>query len=147
MDNATLADMYKVAVEEYRFQVQLNWSRSQYLLAFSVAILAAGVGLLNLGGGDAQWMTAAVFVVGAVAAVMSIAVTVVQHDYYRAARDRAKRFEAELNVPSALRMDTTPTMRRPAAARRLGKVVNLLYVLYAFIGALDVVGVVYALVR
>jgi uncharacterized membrane protein YidH (DUF202 family) len=147
MEDAMLAELYKTAVEEYRFQVQLNWSRSQYLLAFGVAILASGAGLLKLDGGGAEVMIAAVFAVGVLAAGMSIALTVVQHDYYRSARDRAKRFEEALQVPADLRMDTTPTMTRAVATTRLGKVVNLLYVLFAFIGALDVVGFVYTLAR
>ena len=147
MDAATLTELYKIAVEEYRFQVQLNWSRSQYLVGLGVAILAAGVFLLSLDDTGAQWMTAAVFAVGALAALMSIAVTVLQHDYYRAARDRAKRYEEALALAPDLRMDTTPTMSRPAAIDRLGKVVNLLHLLYAVIGVLDLIGVGYAIAR
>lgn len=37
-----LVDLYKVAVEEYRFQVDLNWKRTQYFLALNVAILGCG---------------------------------------------------------------------------------------------------------
>jgi hypothetical protein len=38
-------DLYKNVVDEYRFQVQFNWQRTQYLLAFNAAILAAAVAL------------------------------------------------------------------------------------------------------
>ncbi len=41
-----LVDLYKVAVEEYRFQVDLNWKRTQYFLALNVAILGVGTGLV-----------------------------------------------------------------------------------------------------
>lgn len=37
-----LADLYKSAMEEYRFQASFNWSRTQYLLGPNVAVLTAG---------------------------------------------------------------------------------------------------------
>ena len=44
-----LLDLYKVAVEEYRFQVQLNWDRTKYLLGFNTAIIGVGTGLIKIG--------------------------------------------------------------------------------------------------
>jgi hypothetical protein len=40
-----LLDLYRVAVEEYRFQVQLNWDRAKYLLGFNTAVIGVGTGL------------------------------------------------------------------------------------------------------
>jgi hypothetical protein len=42
-DRVPAVDLYKNCVDEYRFQVLHNWSRTQYLLAFNAAILAAAV--------------------------------------------------------------------------------------------------------
>jgi hypothetical protein len=36
-DGIPPADLYRIAVEEYRFQAKYNWSRTQYLLAFKRA--------------------------------------------------------------------------------------------------------------
>ena len=43
---AELIRLYEIAVEEYRFQVQLNWNRAQYLLGFNTAVIAAGAALI-----------------------------------------------------------------------------------------------------
>ncbi len=41
----THAEIYKAAIDECRFQVLYNWSRTQYFLGFNAVILAAAVGL------------------------------------------------------------------------------------------------------
>jgi hypothetical protein len=136
---AELLELYKSSVDEYRFQVQLNWSRSQYLLAFNVAIVAAGAGLVKVGGTFGSVLTAGVFAVGIVTAVLSIAVTAVQHGYYRTARDRMRRFEERLNIKRELRVDTTPAMR--SRVKRLGRITTMLYLIFAFTALLDFIGV------
>ncbi|MEJ7741251.1 MAG: hypothetical protein WKF73_01150 [Nocardioidaceae bacterium] len=49
-------------MEEYRFQAQYNWSRTQYLLGFNVAILVAGTVVAARPGRGA----ALVFLLGAI---------------------------------------------------------------------------------
>ena len=39
--------LYTHAVEEYRFQVSLNWQRLQYFMGLNVAVLSVGAGLLR----------------------------------------------------------------------------------------------------
>ena len=138
-----LLELYQSSIDEYRFQVQLNWSRSQYLLAFGVAVLAAGVGLIKVGGSYGSVLTAGVFFVGAVSAGLSIIVTYVQHGYYRSTRDRLRRFEELVNLPRDLRVDTTPTMGSPI--KRIGRVTSMLYLVFWLILAADILGVVVAL--
>ncbi|GIF24762.1 hypothetical protein BJ973_007025 [Actinoplanes tereljensis] len=135
-------DLYKSSVEEYRFQVQLNWSRSQYLLAFNVAVVAAGAGLIKVESSTGSILTSGVFVVGAVAAVLSAAVTKVQHSYYRAARGRMQRFEARLGIERELRVDTTPTMG--SRLKRIGRITTMLYLVFAVTAVLDVMGFIVA---
>lgn len=36
----TPVELYKNAIEEYRFQAKFNWSRTQYMLVFNTGILA-----------------------------------------------------------------------------------------------------------
>ena len=45
-----LLDLYKVALEEYRFEVRLGWDRTTYFLVLSSAILSVATGLLKLDG-------------------------------------------------------------------------------------------------
>lgn len=128
-------DLYRLAVEEYRFQAQFNWSRTQYLLIFNAAILAAASALLaqsNVG-------AALVFGLGAFAASGSLFATRTQHHYYRAARDRMRRVEGFVEIPDQLRTDTTTSLGGPA---RLVSVNQVVYVLFIAIAVADVVGVV-----
>jgi len=39
---------YKVAVDEYRFEVKLGWDRAMYYMVFNTAIISVGTGLLKL---------------------------------------------------------------------------------------------------
>jgi hypothetical protein len=137
-NRAELLELYKSSVEEYRFQVQLNWSRSQYLLAFNVAIVAAGAGLIKVGSSTGAVLTAGVFFVGVVSAILAAAVTKVQHGYYRTARDRMIRFESLLNLKAELQVDTTPTMG--GRIKRIGRITTMLYIVFALTAVLDVVG-------
>lgn len=133
-------DVYKIAVDEYRFQAQFNWSRTQYLLAFNVGILAAASAVAAAPGRSAAF----VFVLGAAAAVLSVAVVKVQHGYYRAARDRMRRIEEAVKLPREHRLDTTAQLGgRP----RLASVNQVVYVLLGSMGVADVVGLVLMLNR
>src|ERR1700730_15508311 len=59
-----LFDLYKLSVEEYRFQVQLNWDRAKYLLGFNTAVIEAGTGLVKFGGKAADELLVGLFAVG-----------------------------------------------------------------------------------
>jgi Flp pilus assembly protein TadB len=95
------ADIYKTAVEQYRFQAQFNWSRTQFLLTFNAAVLVAATVVATSGHG------ALVFALGAVAALLTVAVLRSQHDYYRAARNHLRLIEDTLQLPPQVRLDAT----------------------------------------
>ena len=127
------ADLYKLAVDEYRFQAQFNWSRTQYLLAFNAAILTAASAVASQPGGSA----AMVFLLGAVAAMLSLAAVRTQHDYYRAARDRMRRVEKALAIPEDHRTDTTATL---GTRHRTVSVNQVVYLLLAAMVLANLVG-------
>jgi hypothetical protein len=129
-------DLYRLAVEEYRFQAQFNWTRTQYLLGFNVAILAAGTAVSGTFGGFAL----PVFLLGLVAAVLSLLVMRQQADYYRAARDRVRRLEERYGVDEAARVDTTSTLGGRSRSVSVKQLVNLLT---GAVGLADVVAAVY----
>ena len=132
-DDLPPADLYKVSVEEYRFQAQFNWSRTQYLLGFNAVILTAAAAVASRPGQSA----ALVFVLGAAASLLSMAVVRTQHDYYRAARDRMRRVEEALGIPEDRRIDTTATLgERP----RTVSVNQVVYLLLASMAVADLVG-------
>jgi hypothetical protein len=109
-DGARQWALYTILVEEYRFQVSLNWQRSQYLLALNLGLLGAGTGLLGITSSTARTLTSALFLVGAFVAVASIRVVTLQHEYYRSTRSRKVRLEEELDV--------TGSAPRPTAGMR-----------------------------
>jgi len=144
-----LLEIYKIAVEEYRFQVRFNWNRTQYLFALDAAILAVGANLIAPGE-DARpgLLIAAVFVVGALVAVHAIIVTANQHDYYRSARDHMKEVGRDLGLESRWLLQTTPGMRggRVGLRDKFGRVTWWLYGLFGILAAVHVAGAVYVLV-
>ena len=43
-----LIELYRIAVDEYRFEVKLNWDRTMYYMVFNSAIISIATGLLKL---------------------------------------------------------------------------------------------------
>jgi hypothetical protein len=137
----THAEIYKAAIDEYRFQVLHNWSRTQYFLGFNAVILAAAVGLAA----RVNVLSVLVFALGAVASVMSYFAAHTQHRYYRAARDRMRRLEVAFGIPDDRRLNTTATMagrRHPTAS-----VTQVSYLLFGSIAVADLVGAALVLFR
>ena len=131
----TPSDIYKIAVDEYRFQAQFNWSRTQYLLVFNAGILAVAIGLTS----QPRPLGVVAFVLGLVAAVMTFFVVRVQHSYYRAARDHMRRVEDEFAIPQSQRLDTTSTL----GARHLRVSVNeLVYFLLGVLALANISGLI-----
>lgn len=114
-----LRALYSISVDEYRFQVNLNWQRSQYYMAFNAAIVAAGAGLLQATKGETLIVVAVVFLVGFSSCVLAVLAGEAQHDYYRAARDGKRRLEDRLAL-GELAIRTTGGMTGLPA--RFGKV-------------------------
>jgi hypothetical protein len=123
-DGIPPAELYKSAVEEYRFQAQYNWSRTQYLLAFNAAILTAASAVASRPGRSA----ALVFLLGMIASILSTVVVRTQHDYYRAARKRMVRIEMAYNVPPDQRVDSTSTLGKRKRLISVNQVIHLLLV-------------------
>jgi len=132
-DTVPPSEVYKVAVEEYRFQATYNWSRTQYLLVFNTGILAAATAVASRPGRSA----ALLFLLGLVVAVVSALVVRTQHDYYRAARDRMCRVEEAVGVPADQRTDSKSTLGN---RRRSASVNQFVYLLLGAVAVTNGVG-------
>lgn len=132
-----LLQLYKVAIEEYRFQVTLNWQRSQYYFVLNAALIAAGGSLL--GQGDRSRPFAAIlFGIGLVAVILSLLVTRTQHSYYQSARENLKDLEKRLGfVDFGIR--TTPS--QGSRRKRLATVTTFNNVMLSLLGLIDFAGV------
>jgi hypothetical protein len=141
-------DLYKVAVDEYRFQVSLNWDRSKYFLAFNTAVIGVGTGLIKVGNNVATPLLVGIFGVGLVAAGLSAIAVRLQHGYYRSARDRMLALAGNLELET-WGVASTPGARgeRDTLVARMGKVQNILYLLLLVAAAVDVIGMIYVLTR
>lgn len=145
-ESADLFDLYKVRIEEYHFQVNLNWDRSRYFLAFNVGIVGLATGLLRIGAeGRGQWLVAGLFTFGVFAALLSLAAHNRQHGYYRRARDSFRVLEDELALPEEHRLGTTSGMRDERGLRRKANVTNAINLLLSLLAALDAAGAVYVI--
>lgn len=134
LKDAQLMELYKIAVEEYRFQVNLNASRSRDFLVLNSAIIAAGVTLL---GQKASLLSGLVFVVGFCVATLAALATRTQHNYYREARDTKKLLEHRLGI-SGVVVKTTPSTG--SRRRRLGSVTGFNYTILILLCGVNIVG-------
>ena len=144
LTRADLLELYTIAIDEYRFQVNLNWSRTQYYLALNVGILGVATGILELADAGVGILVAGLYSAGAVCCGLSLAAGRVQQGYYRTARDHKAVIEEELEL-TKLRLSTTPGMG--STMRRLGKVTTFNNVLLGILGVLDVAGAVIVTAR
>ncbi len=139
-DGVPPADLYRIAVEEYRFQATFNWSRTQYMLVFNTGILAAAAAVASQPGRGA----ALVFALGFVTCLLSALVIRTQQSYYRAARDRMRRVESDLGIPERQRTDTTATL---GGRSRAVSVTQLIYLMLGSVAVANVVGAILIALR
>lgn len=137
-ERASLADQYRHAVEEYRFQTDLNWRRSQYYFVLCAAVLAASFTLLANADRFAGALVALAFAATFIITLLAIAASTTQHGYYREARDKKAVLEKRLGL-GEFALNTTPGMGA-GIARRFGKVTTFQNVVFAVLAIVSVAG-------
>jgi hypothetical protein len=130
-----LLDLYKISVEEYRFQVKLNADRSRDYVVVNSAIIASGVALL--GQAHLPLLAGVVFTVGLVVAVLAIMGTNTQHGYYRDARNTQRQIANRIGISDLAFVKTKPSGSR---YRRFGSVTSLNYVILSLLCLVDTMG-------
>jgi hypothetical protein len=94
-----LLALYKIAIEEYRFEVRLNWDRTAYYLTLNSGLLAIATGLLKLGSVPvANLVVAGVFFIGLCTSVIGIKNIKKGHEYYRRTVVKKTLFEEQLGL-------------------------------------------------
>ena len=80
-----LIELYKIAIDEYRFQVKLNNDRLLHFAVFNVAVLSAGIGLLKLNSGSrfGNLLVASIFIAGCCTSCIGALAIQKFHGYYR----------------------------------------------------------------
>jgi hypothetical protein len=133
-----LYNLYEYALEEYRFQVNLNWNRTQYYLTLNVGIIGIATGIVQFAKGRVGNLTAGIYLAGAVCCALSILASTTQQSYYRAARDHKAALEDQLALGD-LAIRTTIGMG--SLEKRLGKVTTMLSVVLSVLLLVNLAGV------
>lgn len=129
-----LFELYAHTLEEYRFQVRLNWDRSRYFFVLNLAFLGIGAGLERTG---FDLVAAGTFVAGAILAFLSILNTHTQHGYYRSTRETVTRLQERLVLDD---LAARPTRGFGGKRWRLASVTSVIYFMLGTIWLLDSLG-------
>lgn len=79
-----LLELYKIALDEYRFEVRLGWDRTTYFLVLNSAILTVATGLLKLDNPPIVYgLIALLFLFGAAISSIGSKSITKAHEYYR----------------------------------------------------------------
>lgn len=79
-----LLDLYRIAIDEYRFEVKLGWDRAMYYMVFNTAIVSIATGLLKLDNPRVVYLfIAGIFLLGCVTSLMGVKAVTRCHEYYR----------------------------------------------------------------
>lgn len=138
LDREELREHYGRALDEYRFQVDLNWKRSQYFFVLNLGVLVAATGLLSASKPRAE-LIAALFVLGAILAGVAAYANQIQHGYYRRTREVKRALEERLELGD-LALQSTPGMADPNAGRTPVRVRHALTGFLAALGLADLLG-------
>lgn len=138
LNQETLFQLYKVSIEEYRFQVNLNWQRSQYYFVLNAALIAAGGSLFGIQSDRGRPFAAVLFLIGLVAVVLGVLVTHTQHLYYREARDKLKLLQQRLGL-GEWGISTTASMG--SRYGRISTVRMFNNVMFSLLGIVDLAGI------
>lgn len=99
----SLPDLYRSALEEYRFQVGLNWDRTKFFILLKGTVLAAAAALLQLGGSaTSRLLVVLLFLAGASVAWLGIRATREGKVHHRAAVAKKTLLESEMGLTRAL---------------------------------------------
>lgn len=97
-ERVELFELYKIAIEEYHFQVNLNWSRTQYYLVLNVGIVAVATSVLQLTDQTLAFIAGGLYLAGLVCCILSLAAASVQQGYYQRTRQHKAAVESRLDL-------------------------------------------------
>jgi hypothetical protein len=100
VDRQELFNLYKIALDEYRFEVTLNNDRLFRFIVFDAAILSVGTGLLKTTSGvpASNIFVVLLFVAGALTSLSGIRAIRKGHEYYRRAIYKKTLIETRLGL-------------------------------------------------
>jgi hypothetical protein len=113
-------DLYKLVLDEYRFQVQLNWDRTKFFLTLNLSLLGVTATLLKVDRIGAL-AALALFFLGFTAAIAGNRSLIKGHEYYRNISLRKAELEQKLGFTNP---EISSTAGQKEAQSYLGKIEN-----------------------
>lgn len=99
-----LLKLYAIAVDEYRFQVNLNWERMKFYLSLNLILLGLGAGFLNLQEPSRyNPLIAAFFVAAMLCCILGVLAIQKSKRYYQLTIFKKTLVEDQLNLLERLR--------------------------------------------
>jgi hypothetical protein len=139
-----MLELYRLALEDYRFQVQLNWGRSQYFLVLNLSLIGIATGIVQLGQGTISVLVGFMYLAGLLFCVFSIIALQAQRKFYRAARDQKQWFEDELELgPAAI----TPAEHSQSKVSKLWTFKMFVNVMFGLLGALNLFSAIFVFMQ
>jgi hypothetical protein len=98
-----LLDLYRLALDEYRFEVRLGWDRTTYFLILNSGILTVATGLLKIDNAPAVYLiNALLFCVGCGTAYVGSKSIRKNHEYYRRTIVKKTLIENQMGLADAI---------------------------------------------
>ena len=100
-DRAELYDLYRLAIDEYRFNVKLSWDRTRFFVGLNAVLVTAASALMRFIDGPAILLVA-IPIIGVVVCVLGIRTARNGHNYYRRSIYKKTLIEHQLGLTNQL---------------------------------------------
>ncbi len=131
--------LYVAAHQDYQFQVNLTWSRTQYCLTLNAGLLSVAAALYKIGAEISVIPIIAVLSAGFIIAIFSILALKAGRSYYEPVNQRLRRLEYRLGIVD-YGVRTTPEQ---GGRKRVMTVTRSFITLMLGLGLLDLMGIAY----
>lgn len=138
-----LLELYKLALEDYRFQVQLNQDRSRYFLVLNLTVIGIATGVVQLGQGSVSVLVAFLYLAGFLFCLFSIFALQAQRKFYHSARDQKRYFEERLMLGET---SITPVDRAGSRIKKLVTFKGFVNFMFVVLAVLNLVSAVFVVV-
>ncbi|MDJ0658662.1 MAG: hypothetical protein QNJ42_04145 [Crocosphaera sp.] len=96
-----LLDLYKISVEEYRFQVLYNWDRNRFYITLTAGVFTIGAGILRIPNlAKYEYLLIPLFIIGSLISFVGLQTLRKGQEYYRATILKMSSLENQLGLTS-----------------------------------------------
>lgn len=115
-----MLELYKVILDEYRFQVNLNWERNKFYVLLNSGLITATCGLLRIPGFKfAEFLTLPLFALGLLCSWIGLVTLLKGVEYRRRIVYRKGQLERDYSWSGS------PTMNNRAVEKQLADTLNI----------------------